>query len=714
MPGKFPDIKNLFDSDRFIKFFRYIRDRFGLNKRVLLLFLSAIVGLIVAALAILLTSGIEFLSHLTYKNKAIQKTAYRDLLFLMPMLGGLAVGLLVYLRHKDGQGGGVEETIKLIRLKRKPISLYDIFLRFITSVITLGTGGSAGKEGPVVHLGGGTGALLGKTLRFPDSFTKTLAAAGVAAAIAAAFQAPIAGSFFALEILLASFALDTFSMIIVAAVTATAVAQSFQHHTHQLHIVTHIFENPVNMIFFVAAGVLGGFVTIVFIRALHLAEDIFTRLPIPRWLLPATGGLLMGAIAFFFPLVYSEGYNIMNLLLTGKFDSLVYYVPGIIGSSLALTLIVMLVVKIVATTATLGSGGSGGTIVPALFIGTNLGAILAAVAGQLFPGIEIENSTWVLVGMSSVLAPMTQAPIFSVMLFFELTQSYEVILPVLIVVTISTLITRHFINGSLYSVSMEKQGIRLYQGMEQSVMETILVKEVAHSRINMIDQNVTLSTIINGFFHSHFTAGFVVNKEEMFLGVITLEQVKKYIKNESLCDLLLASEVAHEKDIWVTPDDNLMRALEIMDKTDLVFLPVISNTTERKPIAYVTRKDIVSVYNRSVIKRGTQNILLDQDGQSSMNNYLQIGDEFQIETLQVPRPWINKTLKELDLRVEFNLTVVGIKKEEEISYIMPDITYKFKKGDTLTVVGKTEDLEKLTNLASTKAGFFNLLRDKLK
>ncbi|MES0491339.1 MAG: chloride channel protein [Leptospirales bacterium] len=714
MPDKYPDVKDLFDSDRLIRFFRFIRDRFGLNKRVLLLFLSAIVGLIVAGLAILLTSGIELLSHLTYKNKTIQESEYRDLLFLMPMLGGLAVGLLVYLRNKDGQGGGVEETIKLIRLKRKPISLYDIILRFVTSIITLGTGGSAGKEGPVVHLGGGAGAWLGKTLRFPDSYIKTLAAAGVAAAIAAAFQAPIAGSFFALEILLASFALDTFSMIIVAAVTATAVSQVFQHHTHQLHIVTHVFENPINMIFFVAAGILGGFVTIVFIRSLHLSEDLFKKLPIPRWLMPAAGGLLMGGIAFFFPLVYSEGYNIMNLLLTGQFDSLVYYVPGIIGSSLALTLIVMLVVKIIATTATLGSGGSGGTIVPALFIGTNLGAILATVAGQLFPEIDIPHSTWVLVGMSSVLAPMTQAPIFSVMLFFELTQSYEVILPVLIVVTISTLLTRHFINGSLYSVSMEKQGIRLYQGMEQSVMETILVKEVAHSRINMIDQNVTLSTIINGFFHSHFTAGFVVNKDEMFLGVITLEQVKRFIKNESLCDLLLASEVAHEKNIWVTPDDNLMRALEIMDKTDLVFLPVISNTTDRKPVAYVTRKDIVSVYNRSVIKRGTQNILLDQDGQSSMNNYLQIGDEFKIETLQVPRPWINKTLKELDLRVKYNLTVVGIKKEEEISYIMPDIIYKFKKGDTITVVGKSEDLENLTALATSKSGFFNLLRDKLK
>ena len=702
--------KEFFDSDHLTTIKRTFRDKLGLNKRVLLLITSAVVGALVSLLAIGLAKGIELTAELTYMNPELGYFQY-----LMPMLGGLLVGLIIHFSKSSGeQGGGVEETIKLIRLKRIRATFSDILIRFFTSIITLGTGGSAGKEGPVVHLGGTVGTLLGRSIRFPDSFTKTLAGAGVAAAIATAFHAPIAGSFFALEILLASFTLDTFSMIIVAAVTSTAVAQSLGHVTHQVFIGSHGIENPLNLIFFVFTGILGGFVTVFFIKTMHASDSFFNSLPGPRWIRPAIGGLFMGFLAFLMPAIYGEGYNVMNILLSGDFSKLFYFVPDFLSSTTLGALLLLLLVKILATASTVGSGGSGGTIVPALFIGTTNGAILAYSINYLFPDLPIDKSTWVLVGMSSVIAPMTQAPIFSIMLFFELTRSYEVILPVLIVSTVSTLINRHFMNGSLYSATLEKQGIRLYRGMEQSVMETILVKEISHRKLNKIDQNVTLSTIINGFFHSTFTTGFVVDKSDRFIGVITLDHVKKFIKNQSVCDLLLARELACESNIWVNPETNLMQALEIMDKTDLVFLPVLDSKANKKPIGYITRKDIVSVYNRSVIKRGTQNIMMDKDGSSNMNNYLQIGDEFHMETITTPKNWINKTLKEIDLRVKFNLTVVGVKKEDDVSYIIPDINYRFTKGDSITVVGPIADVEKLLSLPQKTKGIFDTIKGKWK
>ncbi len=696
--------------DRIDSLRKFCRDQLGINKRFLLLLASAAVGILVSFVAILLSRCMEWLAHATYLNPSLN-----DYHFLMPAIGGLFVGLYVYFAKSDHrQKGGVEDIIKFIRLKRDTVSIRDIVTRFITSSITLGTGGSAGKEAPVVHLGGGIGATLGRLLRFPDSFVKTLAGAGVAAGIASAFQAPIAGSFFALEILLASFTLDTFSMVIIAGVTSTAVAQKLGHATTHVHIVANVLQNPINLLFFSLIGVLGGVVTLFFIRSLHFWESVFSSLSIPVWIKPATGGLLLGLLCYAFPGAYGEGYNVMNLLLSGNFSNFVYYVPVVAGAGIGAGLVIMLFIKILATSLTLGSGNAGGTIVPALFIGTNLGAVVAYLAQTLFPEINISGSTWVLVGMSAVLAPMTQAPIFAIMLFFELTHSYEVLLPVLIVTSLSILICRHYLNGSLYSVTLEREGIRLYRGMEQSVMETMQVKEIAHQKINIIDRNVTLTTILNGFFHSHFMAGLVVDDNNRFMGVITLEGVKKYIKNQPLCDLLLASEMATEKDMWVLPEDNLMHSLEMMDKTDQVFLPVLENRDTKKPIGYITRKDIVKLYNRQVIKRGAQNILIEKDGTSSMDNYLQVGEEFQIHTMPCPRSWVNKTLKGIDLRVRYNLTVIGIKKEDEISYIIPDINYLFRRGDSITVVGKSADIEQLLNDLGKSKNVLDILKSKLR
>lgn len=688
----------------------FIRDRFGINKRILLMITSAIVGIIVAFIAIGLGAAIEYVSKLTFLNPLLH-----DYQFLMPAVGGLLIGLIIFFAKKEkSQGGGVEDTIKFIRMTHDTMRLRDIIVRFITSALSLGTGASAGKEAPVVHLGGGIGATIGKFLRFPDSFIKTLTGAGVAAGIAAAFQAPIAGSFFALEILLASFTLDTFSMIIVAAVTSSAIAQKFGHITPHIHVAPNIFENPLNLIFFVLLGISGGVVTVLFIKSLQASENLFSRLQTPRWSKPAIGGLLLGAIALYFPGMLGEGYAIINLLLTGNFNELFYYTPNLGYDMVWWALLITLLVKVLATSVTIGSGSSGGTIVPALFIGTNLGALAASIAAILMPDVEISRSTWVLVGMSSVLAPMTQAPIFSIMLFFELTKSYEVILPVLIVVSISILICRHYLNGSLYSVSLQKEGIRLYRGMEQSVMETIQVKEISHSQLNLINQNVTLTSILNGFFHSPFMAGFVIDKDERYMGMITLENVKKYIKNQPLCDLLLASQTAQEPDTWVLPEDSVLHALELMDKTDAVLVPVLENAKTRKPVAYITRKDIISVYNRQVIKRGTQSILIEKDGTSEMKNYLQVGNEFQIHTLQIPKPWHNKTLKELDFRAKYNLTVIGLKKESEISFIIPDINYRFKRNECITVVGTQKDIETMLHDISKSGGLIDLLRDKWK
>jgi len=702
---KFAEDENIKKIQSFIK--KYL----GLNQRGWLLVMSAFTGLVVSVLAIILATSIEWLSEISYKNRQIPFY----LLPFVPMAGALATGILVYIYKKKGvQGGGVEETIKLVRLKRVSVHKTDIVLRLVTSIFTLGTGGSAGKEGPVVHIGGATGAFIGKVFHFPDPFVRTLAGAGVAAAIAAAFQAPIAGSFFALEILLANFTLETFSMIIIAAVSSTAVSQGFSHVIHHFYIDPDIHINVINLGLFLVMGVAGGLVTVFFISFLTASEKIFKKIKIPVWTKPALGGLLLGGLALLFPGIYGEGYNIMNLLLSGNFIDIGFYTPDIFTSSVLLSIFILLVLKIIATALTISSGGSGGTIIPALFIGTTLGAFLGIFIQTFFPWVNISQTTWVLVGMSAVISAMTQAPVFSIMLFFELTKNYEVILPVLLVSTVSILVSRHYLNGSLYSLGLEREGIRLYQGMEQTIMETIQVKEIIHHAINLIDCKVSLSTILNGFLHTTFDYGFVIDQKQSFMGIITLDKVKQYINDEKMCAELIAEDLSKESKSWVLPEHSLLKALEIMDNTDQVVLPVLENISTRKPIGYITRKDVITVYNRAVIKRGAQSILIESDGKNQSKNTLQVGEEFQMETIAVPAGWCNKSLKEIDLRVKFNLTVIGIRKDNEFNYIVPDINYKFKKGDNITIVGKATDIHLMFSELNKKRGFFDLLKERFK
>lgn len=676
--------------------FNFLFRKFGLNKKILLLFAAAIAGALVSGISILLHTVIYELSALTYLNRDLA-----DFIWLIPGAGGLLTGLIVYAVLKEEQGGGVEETVKNIQLKTRVTGLRHVLLRFITSALTLGTGGSAGKEGPVVHLGSGIGSILGRVLRFPVSYRKTLMGSGVAAGIAAAFQAPIAGAFFALEILLADFTLDTFSMIVVASITATAFSQSFGHIDANIIAPHYTFEDPAELIFFAILGILGGLVNVAFTGSLFMGNNFFKKSRLPVWLKPAVGGLLLGFLSLAFPFVLGEGYDVMNLLLSGDFGSINRILPEstIFGTTAILLLI--LSVKILATSLTLSSGGSGGTIIPALFIGTTLGSIMAHVTTVIFPGFVFSEGTWVLAGMASVLAPMTQAPLFSITLFFELTRDYEVILPVLLVVTVSMLVSKHFIHGSLYSIALQKEGFRLYRGMEESIMEQFDVKEVMHRNINLIKKDANLGSIIENFLHSPYTAGFVIDEQQRYKGIISLADTREYINRHELYETVCADDLASGSDFWLSPDQNLLQALELMETTDMAWLPVLDGIKRGRPVGFITRKDIISIYNREVIKRGSRNIMI-EGRENESERHLNLSEGYQIETIEIGRAWQGKTLKDLNLRADYNLTVIGIKLVDDYGNIIPDVNYRLKQGDRLTLVGMADDIKKISEIENNR------------
>ncbi len=679
------------------KILRFARDKLGLNKKVILLVAAVFTGIAVAAAALLLKLVIEVLAHLTFQNPHAGFW-----IFLFPAAGGLAAGLIQYhVQGKQKGTGGVEATIRMLRVDKAYSRRRDVISRFLSSAITLGTGGSAGKEAPVVHLGGGLGGFFGKLFHFPETFRRTLIGAGSAAGIATAFHAPIAGSFFALEILLADFTLDTFAMIVVAAVAATAFAQSFGEFAHPLYSPEYSFGGPGELLYFGLLGVLGGLVNVLFVRSLEVSGNLFSKTGLPLYARPALGGLLLGLTALIFPFVLGEGYAIINALLKGQIPETVHstYMAA------PLVLLTVLLLKIIATSLSLGSGGSGGTLIPALFLGAGTGALFSSLLNLAAPSVSVSAGTWALAGMASVIAGLTQAPLFTITLFFELSRNYESLLPVLIVVATSMLTSRHFLRGSLYSRTLKKQGIQLHQGMELSVMENFTVSEVMHRRINLIKASASFGDVIEGFLHSPFSNGFVISPQGGFIGTISLEKIREFIHSTELYHFVIAEEIAQDHEYYLFPEQSLAAALEIMDQVDSVFLPVLENAETMKPIAYVTRKEIVSVYNREVVKKGTQNVLIEQAG-TERSNYLHLGNEFHIETITAPREWVGKTLREIDMRATYNLTVIGLRQQDQVSNIIPGPNYALQANDQLTIVGKPEDIENLSKKISEANNMF--------
>lgn len=677
-----------------------LREKLGLNKKFLLLIASAIIGIVVALILVLLRTLLNEIVHAHISNQFY---------YFLPAVGGLIVGLVVYWVLGEPQGAGIEQTIKMIKVDSSKSGPRHVFVRFFTAFITLGSGGSAGKESPSVHIGGLMGSLFGRLLPFPDSYVRTLIGAGAAAGISSAFSTPIAGAFFALEILLADFTLDTFSMIVVAAVASTAVTQSFGAVSENFVSSEYHFSNPVELLFFAGMGVVGGMVAVFFIRWIEISVSFFEHIKIPLWIKPAIGGLTLGIILIFFPEIRGEGYETINGLLTGDVMNVLRL--SVMSEHLGVFsfLILLIFFKVTGTAITLGSGGSGGTIVPALFLGALVGILSAEITLYFMPQMEISKSTWALIGMSSVLAATTHAPLFSITMFFEVTRNYEVILPVLVVVTTSILVSKHYLGGSLYSLSLRKEGIRLYQGMEQSIMEQISIEDIMHKDINLINSNVSLGNIIQGFLHTDYTAGFVIDTQGRYLGLVTIDDVRDYVDEHELYNLLLASELARNPDIWVLPKMSLLEGLERMDNHDMVWLPVLQDDRSENPIAYITRKDIIAIYNREIRRRDTHSMVV-ESGKNSLPDSLAITDNLQIETLAVPKQWVGKCLKDIDLRAKFNVTVIGISALGSQKNIVPDVNYLLKPNEQLIIVGAKEDIQEIFTQIEKNSGLWGIFK----
>ncbi|MBT4290943.1 MAG: CBS domain-containing protein [Deltaproteobacteria bacterium] len=602
---------------------------------------------------------------------------------LIPFIGASIVGPLVYFFAREAKGHGVPEVMQDVALKNGVIRPRVVIVKSLASAITIGTGGSVGREGPIAQIGSAIGSPLGQWLNLSPERLKILVGCGAAAGIAATFNAPIAGAFFALEIILGSFAMNSFGPIIISSVLATAVSRAFLGDIPAFivpeYAMVSVWEIPLYMIL----GMLAGVLAVCFSKSVYLSEDLFAKLPIPDYLKNPIGGLVIGVGIIFFPEIYGVGYEAIDAALAGKI---------VFKTALALIFI-----KLLATSITLGSGGSGGIFAPSLFLGAVFGSLFGMGVNYLMPGITAHSGAYALVCMGAVVAGATHTPITSILILFELTNDYKIILAVMLACTVSTIVSKKLSQDSIYTQKLSRRGIALNQGREELIMKSFSVAEVIKADTPTIQETASFNQIIKKFMESNEPYYYIINQDSQYIGVLSAHEIKSLLSDTELQDLVIARDLIDYPVNPVTIQNNLAECMEMFEREDLEHLPVVMDETSNKLVGRITRGDIIELYNREILRKDVLSLQVDQQiGFNQKRKHVALPKEYQVEYIPVPDAFINHSISQLGIRARYNLNILAIKNVQSGSSQTsdnPNPDRLFRKRDIMVVVGKIEDLK---------------------
>ena len=574
-------------KDRIISLYHFL-----VKKDPNLLFLGGLIGLCSGLSSEFFRWLILFLKEMFFYGRfeilSIAPSVPWYFLPLIPMAGGLIIGPLSHFFPTEAKGHGVPEVMQSIALKNGIIKPRTILLRTFASAVCIGSGGSAGREGPIVQIGSSIGSAFGQLFNMSAERIKVLVGCGAAGGIAATFNAPLAGVIFSMEIILGVFSISTFTPIVISSVTATVVSHAFHGNTPAFIVPSYQIVSYWEILFYIILGLLSGLIAWFYIVTLYWSEDYFEKkINIHPVLKPAIGGLLIGCLAIFLPQIMGNGYEAMDMALNGQ---MVWYITFI-----------LIFMKIIATSITLGSGGSGGVFAPSLFIGAMLGGTFGSLVHFIFPDITATKGAYALVGMGSVIAAAAHAPMTNILILFELTNDYKIILPIMASCIIATSVVRYLSKDSIYTLKLRRRGINIQQGREVSIMGSIKVGDVMDRKVETILETTPFKRILAIFSKSTNSYFPVVNSKHKMVAILSFSDIREVMFEEGLKDLVVAKDLAATDVISLSPKDNLNKALEKFVAIDVAQLPVVDSKNQDRVIGMLSRGDLISAYNKKVL-----------------------------------------------------------------------------------------------------------------
>jgi CIC family chloride channel protein len=505
---------------------------------------------------------------------------------LVPAIGGLIVGPLVYFLAREAKGHGVPEVMLAVASAGGRIRPRVALIKTLASSICIGSGGSVGREGPIVQIGSTLGSSLGQFFRLSEEKIKILVACGAAGGIAATFNAPLAGIFFALEVILGEYGLKFFSAVVLSSVTATVISRSFLGDYPAFMVPSYTLESIWEIPLYFLFGFIAASVSLLYIKSVYKSEDIFNAWRIPEYLKPAIGGIGVGLIGLYFPQIFGVGYDTIELALYGE-----------VGIVLVTALVF---IKILATSVTLGSGGSGGVFAPALFIGAMLGEAYGKLTQMIVPSIAIPSGACALVGMGAVFSGASHAPISAILILFEMTGNYLIILPLMITCIISTVVVRKFSKESIYTLKLTRRGIDVHELRKSDIMSSITVSDAMVRQVVTFQETVTVHdaemSIQSDASYRH--RGFpVLNQEGDLVGMVTTKDIFEAM-SEGKMDMPI-KEIITQEISTCYPSDNLKTALQKLGEKNVGRIPVVERENPNLLVGLITRENIIAAYHEA-------------------------------------------------------------------------------------------------------------------
>ncbi len=507
---------------------------------------------------------------------------------VLPVTGGLVVGLIVHFFVGVERHHGVAGIIESVALAGGRLRFWRMPAKSLAAAISIGSGASVGPEDPSVQIGANLGSMIGQTLRLSDERVRTLVASGAAAGISAAFNAPIAGVFFAIELILGEIGGSALGVVVLSSVVSAVFFQAVTSSQPAFSIPAYAFHSAWELPLYLGLGLLAGPISAFYVRLIYRVQDVFHSWDIPVWVKPAAAGLLVGICGIFLPQIFGVGYGTIESILGGEPVGL-------------LLLLALLAAKLVLTPVSVGGGFLGGVFAPALFLGATLGAAYANVVGNLFPTLAVVPAAFAMVGMAAVLAGAVHAPLTAILLLFEMTQDYRIILPLMFAVVVSLVVSRRIERDSVYMLGLARKGIRIDRGRDVEVLESIRVEEVMQTNAPALNESDSIEAASARLMELRSHGLPVLNAFGELSGILSIRDIELALARDS--EGLRVGEVC-TRDLVVTyPDESLSQALQRMSVRDIGRLPVVAREAPRRLIGILRRSDMIRAYDLALTRR---------------------------------------------------------------------------------------------------------------
>ncbi|UCH93710.1 MAG: chloride channel protein, partial [Candidatus Aminicenantes bacterium] len=492
---------------------------------------------------------------------------------------------------------------------------------------------------------------------------------------------------FAVEIILGDFTVSQFSPIVISSVIATVVSRALYGNYPAFTVPKYELVHWLELIPYAVLGIIAGAVAILFVKVLYFFEDKFDAIKIPDFYKTTIGALMLGGIGIFFPQIFGIGYGAINQALYGQMA--VWLLFGLIF------------LKILASSLTLGSGSSGGIFAPSLFMGAMTGGFFGSIVHKLFPAITAGSGAYALVAMSAVVAATTHAPITAILIIFEMTGDYKIILP-LMIATIISLVTTKFQEGSIYTLKLMRRGINIHQGKEVNVLKSMKVKDVMRRSIDMLSPDTPMKDVIEKFMTSEHNEFYIKDeKGEIQEKISQVELGAIAPQYETLKDFVLAKDIATPNMIVVKENDNLDYVMRQFGKENIGEIPVVSSSDPTKILGTIWRLDVITAYNKEILKRDLAGEVSTSLTNIPHSKMVEVTEGLYLLEIDVPAFFIGKKINELDVRNKYQVDIILIKKksgEGKLNTKIPSAKYTFHAHDSLLLLGERDKVEYMSKL----------------